>query len=131
MKMHRYAWRWSMAGLIVLATLGLFMIGVHRLQFDADVLNSLPRNDPVLADAHYIITHHPIYDRVVVDVSCAGGTTDALTEGASLVEARMRESGLFREVGFQNMARLMPEPAGTPLFPSGSRRDRSDRVFDP
>jgi len=109
MKMHRYAWRWSMAGLIVLATSGLFMIGVHRLQFDANVLNSMPRNDPVLADAHYIITHHPIYDRVVVDVSCAGGTTDALTEGARLVEARMRDSGLFREVGFQHVARLMPE----------------------
>ncbi|MDO9558250.1 MAG: MMPL family transporter [Syntrophales bacterium] len=98
-----------MAGLVVLAILGLFMVGVHRLQFDADVLNSLPRNDPVLADAHYIITHHPIYDRVVVDVSCAGGTTDALMEGARLVEARMRDSGLFREVGFQDMARLMPE----------------------
>ncbi|MFH1080215.1 MAG: methyltransferase domain-containing protein [Pseudomonadota bacterium] len=109
MKMHRYAWRWFIAGLVVLATLGLFMIGVHRLQFDADVLNSLPRNDPVLADAHYIITHHPIYDRVVVDVSCAGGMTDAITEGARLVEDMMRDSGLFREVGFQNMARLMPE----------------------
>ena len=109
MKMHRYAWRWFTAGLIVLTTLGLFMIGVHRLQFDADVLNSMPRNDPVLAEAHHIITHHPIHDRVVVDVSCAGGTTDALLEGARHVEARMRESGLFREVGFQDMARLMPE----------------------
>jgi predicted exporter/2-polyprenyl-3-methyl-5-hydroxy-6-metoxy-1,4-benzoquinol methylase len=98
-----------MAGLLVLATLGLFITGVHRLQFDADVLNAMPRNDPVLADAHYIITHHPIYDRVVVDVSCAGGTTDALMEGARFVEARMRDSGLFREVGFQDMARLMPE----------------------
>ena len=98
-----------MAGLVVLATVGLFMVGIHRLQFDADVLNSMPLNDPVLADAHYIITHHPIYDRVVVDVSCTGGTTEALTEGARLVEARMRDSGLFREVGFQNMARLMPE----------------------
>jgi predicted exporter/2-polyprenyl-3-methyl-5-hydroxy-6-metoxy-1,4-benzoquinol methylase len=98
-----------MAGLLVLATLGLFITGVHRLQFDADVLNAMPRNDPVLADAHYIITHHPIYDRVVVDVSCTGGTTDALMEGARFVEARMRDSGLFREVGFQDMARLMPE----------------------
>ncbi|MBA4398200.1 MAG: MMPL family protein, partial [Syntrophus sp. (in: bacteria)] len=109
MKMHRYAWRWFAAGLVVLATVGLFMVGVHRLQFDADVLNSMPRNDPVLADAHHIITHHPIYDRVVVDVSCAGGTTEALTEGARLVEDRMRESGLFREIGFQSMALLMPE----------------------
>ncbi len=98
-----------MAGLLILATAGLFMVGVHRLQFDADVLNSMPRNDPVLADAHHIITHHPIYDRVVVDVSCAGGTTDVLTEGARIVEARMRDSGLFREVGFQDMARLLPE----------------------
>ncbi|PKN59569.1 MAG: MMPL family protein, partial [Deltaproteobacteria bacterium HGW-Deltaproteobacteria-11] len=30
-------------------------------------------------------------------------------EGARLVEARMRDSGLFREVSFQDMARLMPE----------------------
>jgi len=92
----------------VLIVVGLFAWGVHRLKFDADILASLPQNDPVLADAHYIITHHPIYDRVVVDVMYAGANKELLEEGANLVEARMRASGLFKEVGFQSIGQLIP-----------------------
>ncbi len=109
MKMHKYLWRWSLAAFLILAVIGLFVVGFHRLQFDADILSSLPQNDPVLADARYIITHHPIYDRVVVDVQQTGGKLDVLEEGAALVEKRMRDSGLFREVGFQHIGQLIPE----------------------
>ncbi|MDD5169853.1 MAG: MMPL family transporter, partial [Syntrophales bacterium] len=109
MKMHKYIFRWSVAAIVILSVIGLFAAGVNRLQFESDILASLPQNDPVLADARYIITHHPIYDRVVVDVAHEGGNVDILVVGADIVEDRMRKSGLFREVGFQQIGVLIPE----------------------
>jgi len=98
-----------LASIIVLTVIGLFIVGIHRLRFDADILSSLPQDDSVLADGHYILTHYPIYDRVVVDVGYPGGRIDVLEEGATYVEKKMRMSGLFREVGFQQIGQLIPE----------------------
>jgi predicted exporter len=94
---------------VILAVIGLFTAGIYRLQFDTDILSSLPQSDPVLADARYVIMHHPIHDRVVVDVGNHGGDIDVLIEGANLVEAKMQASGLFKEVGFSHISQLMPE----------------------
>ncbi len=97
---------------MILVVAGLFVVGIERLQFDANILATLPQEEPILADAHYIFTHHPIYDRVVVDVAGGGGTAHVLEAGADLVETRMRESGLFKDVGFQQLGRLVPELMG-------------------
>ena len=109
MNAHRYLLRWSLVIVVILAVVGLFTAGIYRLQFDTDILASLPQSDPVLADARYVIMHHPIHDRVVVDVGYPGGDIDVLIEGANLVEAKMRASGLFKEVGFSHIGQLMPE----------------------
>ena len=109
MNMRRYILRWSLVIIVVLAVIGLFALGVHRLHFDTDVLTSLPQDDPVLADARYIIMHHPIHDRVVIDIEHTGGDMDALVEGANLVETKMRQSGLFKEVGMRHIGQLLPE----------------------
>ncbi len=109
MNAHRYLLRWSLVIVVILAVIGLFTTGIYRLQFDTDILASLPQSDPVLADARYVIMHHPIHDRVVVDVGHPGGDIDVLIEGANLVEAKMRASGLFKEVGFSHIGQLMPE----------------------
>jgi len=106
---HRLLLRWSLVIVVILSIVALFLAGIHRLHFDTDILASLPQNDPVLADARYVIMHHPIHDRVVVDVEHSGGDLDALLEGATLVEERMRASGLFKEVGFQHIGQLIPE----------------------
>lgn len=106
---RKYFLRRSLAALVILAVAGLFVVGLQRLQFDSNILASLPQRDPVLADAHYLFTHHPIYDRVVVDVAGGGGNTNVMEEGADLVETRMRESGLFKDVGFRQIGRLVPE----------------------
>ena len=58
-----------MAALIVLTVVGLFAVGFHRLDFNADVTSLLPKDDSVVADARYVFTRHPIHDRVVVDLS--------------------------------------------------------------
>ena len=107
--MRRRLLRWSLVLSVILAVVGFFTAGIYRLQFDADILSSLPRNDPVLADARYVIMHHPIHDRVIIDVGHPGGDMDILVEGATLVEARMREGGLFKEVGFGPIGQLIPE----------------------
>jgi len=109
MKTRPYLSRWILAAVIIMTVTGLFAVGVHRLRFDTDILNALPQDDPVLADGRYVFLHHPIQDRVVVDVGQAEGDLDRLSEAADLIEKRMRESGLFREVGFQSMAQLFPE----------------------
>ncbi|MGO9137106.1 MAG: MMPL family transporter [Syntrophales bacterium] len=109
MNAHRHLLRWSLVIVVILAVIGLFTTGIYRLQIDTDILPSLPQGDPVLADARYVIMHHPIHDRVVVDVGNPGGDIDVLIEGANLVEAKMRASGLFKEVGFSHISQLMPE----------------------
>jgi predicted exporter/precorrin-6B methylase 2 len=109
MNMRRYVLRWSLVIIVVLAVIGLFALGVHRLHFETDILTSLPQSDPVLADARYIIMHHPIHDRVVIDIEHTGGDMDTLVEGANLVETRMRQSGLFKEVGIRHIGQLLPE----------------------
>ena len=107
--MHKYLLRLFLVAFVILTVIGLFTIGIYRLQFDADILASLPQNDPVLSDARYVIMHHPIHDRVVVDVGYPRGDMDTLVEGANLVEAKMRASGLFKEVGFDHIGQLIPE----------------------
>jgi uncharacterized protein len=109
MRNHPYLFRWMLAALIIMCVVGLFALGVQRLKFDTDVLNALPQNDPVLADGRYVFLHHPIQDRVVVDIGQGAGDLERLLGAAELVEQRMRESGLFREVGFQSMGQLFPE----------------------
>jgi predicted exporter len=109
MKGHPYLSRWILAALIMMTVVGLFATGVHRLKFDTDVLNALPQDDPVLADGRYVFLHHPIQDRVVVDVGQGEGDVERLVGASELIERRMRESGLFREVGFQSMGQLFPE----------------------
>ena len=108
--MRKYFLRWSLVIIVILLVIGLFTLGIYRLQFDTDILTSLPQNDPVLADARYVIMHHPIHDRVVVDVEQhPAGDMALLVEGANLVEARMRDSGLFKEVGFRHIGQRIPE----------------------
>ncbi|HVO64919.1 MAG TPA: methyltransferase domain-containing protein [Syntrophales bacterium] len=109
MNAHKYLLRWSLVSVVILAVIGLFTVGIYRLRFDTDILSSLPQSDPVLADARHVIMHHPIHDRVVVDVGNPGGDVDILVQGANLVEAEMRTSGLFKEVGFSHIGQLMPE----------------------
>lgn len=109
MKGRPFLFRWILAALIILSVAALFTAGVHRLKFDTDVLNALPQDDPVLDDGRYVFLHHPIQDRIVVDVGQEAGDLERLVSAAGLIEQRMRESGLFRKVGLQSMGQLFPE----------------------
>lgn len=104
----RYALRWSLAGLILLSVSGLFFAGVYRLQFSTDMLATLPQNDPVLADARYVLMHNPAMEKIVIDITLSRDDSALLTDCAAFVEARLRKSGLFKQVGLEHMTKLMP-----------------------
>ena len=109
MSFRQYKLRWSFIFLVLVAVTGLFLTGLHRLTFDTDLVASLPQDDPVLADAHRIITHHPIQDRVVIDVSFPRADQEGLVGAAVLIEQRLRESGLFQRIGLGREQQLFPE----------------------
>jgi predicted exporter/SAM-dependent methyltransferase len=97
--------------IVVLAVIALAWSTQKRLSIETNIINALPGNDPVIADARYVISHHPLQDRIVVDLSCHPHDMGHLLEGASLVEKRLRESGLFRQVGMDEAFQHYPELA--------------------
>ena len=107
--LQNYTFRWPFVALVVLSVSGLFIAGLYRLQFESDILKSLPQSDPVLSDARYVIMHHLIHDRIVIDVSLKHEDLNVLTEGAAFIEARLRQSRLFKQVGLEHIEQLMPE----------------------
>lgn len=109
MSFRQYKLRWSFMLLVLVAVAGLFIAGLYRLTFDTDLAASLPQDDPVLADARRIIANHPIQDRVVIDVGLPRADPEGLVRAAALIEARLRESGLFKRVGLGQEQQLFPE----------------------
>jgi predicted exporter/SAM-dependent methyltransferase len=106
---QRYRFRWSLIAAVV-AVLGAVLIyESFGIRIETDILASMPRHDPVLADAYRVIRHLPAQNRLVVDCAISGGDRDALVAGADLIEAGLRESGLFREVGTGQMETLFPD----------------------
>ncbi len=106
---ERYRFRWSLIAAVA-AVLGIVLVYESAgVRIETDILGSLPRHDPVLADAHRVVRHLPGQNRLVVDCAISGGDRDALVAAGDLIEAGLRESGLFREVGTRQMETLFPE----------------------
>ena len=109
MFLQRYKLRWSFIIFVLVMVAGAFVIGLQRLKFDVDLVASLPQNDPILADTRQIIGHHPIQDKVVIDVGSSEANGDGLVGAATVLEKRLRESGLFARVGLNQEQQLIPE----------------------
>jgi predicted exporter len=107
MKILPVNWRYLL--LTVLITSGLFGVGLYRLDIDTDILGSLPKTDPVISDATYLLLNHPMQNQVVVDVSLKKADLDVLAACGKLVETRLRESGLFKTVGMEDAQTFMPD----------------------
>ncbi|TFH39501.1 MAG: MMPL family protein, partial [Chrysiogenales bacterium] len=101
--------RWTAVILTALTVAGLLAIALSTARIDTDVISSLPKNDPVLADAGYIFRHHPIQDQMVIDIGIDGNDPDRLVEIGDLVQERLRESGLFIDVGIGETQALFPD----------------------
>ena len=109
MALHRPRSPWPLI-IIVFVGLGLlFLIGRYRLVIDTDIVAALPQNDPVVADGRYVISHHPIQERIVIDLGHRGSNLEFLIGGGELVEKILGESGLFKTVGLSQYEKLFPD----------------------
>ncbi len=99
---------WRFLLLTLLVTSGLFGLGLHRLDLDTDIIGSLPKTEPVLSDATYLLRNHPMQNQVVVDIGLKKADLEALIACGRLAETRLRESGLFKTVGMEDAMALMP-----------------------
>ena len=96
---------------VALLTLACAGIGLLRLDIDTDVVRSLPAGDRVIADGLDIFEHHPIHDQIAVDVMLSADDPDTLVQYGTFLEEKMRESGLFAQVGTDAVGDLIPEIA--------------------
>ncbi|MCL4558053.1 MAG: methyltransferase domain-containing protein [Deltaproteobacteria bacterium] len=102
--------RWKAVVVVVLVLAGLYMAGAHNLTIETDIAAGMPRHDPVINDARYIITHYPAFDRVVIDVGLTAGYPDdgLLVSAATSMERGLNASGIFKEVGLESSEDAMP-----------------------
>ncbi|HEB70013.1 MAG TPA: MMPL family protein, partial [Desulfobulbus sp.] len=86
-------------------------IGLLRLDIDTDVVRSLPTGEKVIQDGLDIFEHHPIHDQVAVDIMLDREDPDTLVECGVFLEQKMKQSGLFTQVGIDAVGDLIPELA--------------------
>ncbi|HBT97122.1 MAG TPA: hypothetical protein DEB25_05590 [Desulfobulbaceae bacterium] len=94
--------------LVIAATVFCALAGLKRLDIDSDLSQSLPKDDPVIADALTIFQYHPIHDQVAIDLTVDGGP-DVLARAGDALKERMRASRLFEEVGMESLAASLPK----------------------
>ena len=89
--------------------LGLMLAtGLYRLEIDSDVTHSLPKTDPVIADALKIFAHHPMQRQLAIDVGLESTNLPFLIACADFVEQELKASNLFVSVGLEHYAVLFP-----------------------
>jgi predicted exporter/SAM-dependent methyltransferase len=93
----------------MIATAVLLFSAVYRIRIDTDITSSLPKNDPVIADAIEVFSNHPIHDQIAMDVGIENGGPELLVACGEWVEGRLRESHLFRDVGMKEVGTRVPE----------------------
>ncbi|MEA3436194.1 MAG: MMPL family transporter [Thermodesulfobacteriota bacterium] len=101
--------------LLAAAVAGLFCIGFYRLKIDTDIIKTLPKSDPVVSDAGYILMNHPAGDQLVIDIALESHNTndpdgpDILVEAGQFIEKKLMASGLFKSAGMKEIQNMMPE----------------------
>ena len=98
--------RLLMCTLVGVALLG--GMGLYRIHMDTDIMEYLPRQDPVILDAGYFLTHHPVQNQIIMDISVSPSDPDALIQCSGFVEEKLRESGLFTQVGMGAVQAAFP-----------------------
>ncbi len=94
--------------IITASVITMFKIAMSRLVIDMDIVESLPKNDPIVNEAAYVINNLPSKDRIVIDLQTTGNIED-LTEGSVFIEKYLSGSGLFKTVGLGDNEALFPE----------------------
>ena len=109
MSLGKYQIRWSIVFIIILIVAALFFWESKNLKIETDILESMPHNDPVLADARIIISHLPIQDKVFIDLQQTSADRDKLINMAATLSDNLNKSGLFTKVGIGDDAKNFPK----------------------
>jgi predicted RND superfamily exporter protein len=89
---RRYPIKWSIVLVTALVVGLLFFWETYHLKIETDILESMPRHDPILASARRVIAHLPVSDRVFFDLEQASENPDKLARAARLDEETSNES---------------------------------------
>ncbi len=109
MSLRKYQIRWSIVFIVTLIVAALFFWESKYLKIETDILESMPHNDPVLADARQVIKHLPIQDKVFIDLEQTIPDRDRLVNQAAALSDKLGKSGLFTKVGVGDDAKNFPE----------------------
>ncbi len=93
----------------ILITALMLAATLRGLTLETDIVASLPTKNRVISDALFFFDNHPIQDRVLISVSLGTDDPDRLVDCATLVEERLKASGLFSSVGMDQYQTMMPE----------------------
>jgi predicted RND superfamily exporter protein len=107
--MKSVPFNWRLLLFVILFIIILGGAGFRMITIDTDITRFLPTNDRVISDAGYIFRNHPIQDRLVIDVTTEEKDPDLLVETAVRIEEKLRESGLFKQVGTGDMQEILPD----------------------
>ncbi|OGP66717.1 MAG: hypothetical protein A2W27_00630 [Deltaproteobacteria bacterium RBG_16_44_11] len=109
MSQGKYQIKWPIVFIVTLVVALLFIWESGHLKIETDILESMPHDDPVLADARQIIRHLPIQDRIFLDLEQDSEDRDRLVKAASIVIGKLSQSGYFVKVGIGDDAQNFPE----------------------
>lgn len=107
-RLQRYHIRWPAAAAAIFIAVLLIFATQRILSVDTDIINAIPQNDPIIDDARYVLAHHPLQDRIVIDLSRQPHNMESLLAAAEYVENRLHESGLFRQIGTEDVIQEYP-----------------------
>jgi len=107
MKSTRHFNPWATVITVIVLSL-MAGVGIYRIDFETDIIATLPERDPVIAAARDILRHHPGQDLVAVDLYLESGGPTALAAITREVETAMTGSGLFERVGMRAVGEQMP-----------------------
>jgi uncharacterized protein len=105
----KYRINWSIIFIVMLVVALLFLWESGHLKIETDILESMPHDDPVLADARQIIKHLPVQDRIILDLEQDSEDRDKLVQAALTIIQRLSQSGYFIKVGIGDDAQKFPE----------------------
>ncbi len=96
---------------VLFLILAMAVTAVLRLDFDTDLVRSLPADSVAVSDALDIFENHPIHEQIAMDISLNITDADTLVDCGRFVEEKLTTSELFKEVGNSTIADLIPDLA--------------------
>lgn len=109
--MNSYKFNYPFLLVVGIALCCFAFFGLKRLRIDTDMTKSLPAHEQVISNALEIFQNHPIHDQVAIDIMIDKDAPDILVACSATLQQTMRASGLFAEVGLDDVSALIPELA--------------------